>query len=326
MGEEDEVVTRAAEAAVLVHQAGKRFGPTWVVRGLDFSVRHGTIFGLFGPSGAGKTTTLRLLLGLLRPDEGRVFVLGGSPDQFSARTRGRIGYMPQLFVLYPELSVEQNLNLVASLYRLSWWRRRRARRRVLELVELWEHRHKTARTLSGGMQRRLELAAALLHEPELLVVDEPTAGIDPILRARFWEHFWTLRDAGRTLVVTSQYVTEAEHCDRVAVVAHGNLIAQGTPDDIRRQAMGGEILEVETDGLRDGVAESLGRLQGVRSVRQLSYQELELTVERAGETIPAVLAALSSGGVAVRTIQERRPSFEEVFVRLVGSFSVAPSD
>jgi ABC-2 type transport system ATP-binding protein len=314
------------EPAIEARQAGKRFGGDWVVRGLDFAVEPGSIFGLFGPSGAGKTTTLRLLLGLLAPDEGEIRVLGTTPDRFSARTRGRIGYLPQLFVLYPELTTFQNLNLVASLYRLGWWRRRKSMRRVLELVELWPHRAKTARTLSGGMQRRLELAAALVHEPELLVVDEPTAGIDPILRARFWEHFRGLRAQGRTLVVTSQYVTEAEHCDRIAVLAHGQIIAQGSPDEVRRQAMGGEIVEVVTDGLRDGLAERLGRLAGVRAVRQLSYQQLELTVERAGEAIPPVLTMLGADGVAVRSIQERRPSFEEVFVRLVGNFSVAPPE
>jgi ABC-2 type transport system ATP-binding protein len=253
-------------------------------------------------------------------------VLGTAPDRFSARTRRRIGYLPQLFVLYPELTVLQNLSLVASLYRLGWWPRRKAMRRVLDLVELWPDRGKTAQTLSGGMQRRLELAAALVHDPELLVVDEPTAGIDPILRAKFWEHFHALRAQGRTLVLTSQYVTEAEHCDRIAVLARGQIIAQGAPDDIRRQAMGGEILEVVTEGLRDGVANRLNRLAGIRTVRQLSYQQLELTVERAGEAIPPVLALLGAEGVAVRSIQERRPSFEEVFVRLVGSFSAALPD
>ena len=185
---------RDRAAAVHVRRVGKRFGSSWVVRDLDFTVERGTIFGLFAPSGAGKTTTIRLLLGLLDPDEGETRVLGTDPTFFDARTRARIGYLPQLFVLYPELSVGENLSLVACLYRMWWWRRRKRARQMLELVALWEHRRKTYRKLSGGMQRRLELAAALVHDPELLVVDEPTAGIDPILRAKFWAHFRGLRD------------------------------------------------------------------------------------------------------------------------------------
>lgn len=307
----------AEDIAVGVRGAGKRFGQTWVVRGLDFAVERGTIFGLFGPSGSGKTTTLRLVLGLLGPDEGEVRVLGTVPSRFTARTRARIGYLPQLFVLYPELSVWENLDLVASLYGLGWWKRRAPMRRALDLVELWEHRRKPADQLSGGMLRRLELAAALVHEPELLVVDEPTAGIDPILRARFWEHFRDLRDGGRTVVVTSQYVTEAEYCDRVAMLGHGRVIALGTPADVRREAMGGEVIDVVADGLDRRVVELLSRLDGVRDAQPLSFAALRLTVDEAGAAIPRVLGLLGAEGVAVRQVQEHRPNFDEVFVRLM---------
>ena len=313
----------AEPPAIAFRDVGKRFGTSWVLRGIDFVVERGTIFGLFGPSGSGKTTTLRLLLGLLGADEGQIEILGRDPTAFDARTRARIGYMPQLFALFPELSVQHNLSLAASLYKLGWWKRREPMRQVLELVELWEHRRKAARQLSGGMQRRLQLAAALLHGPELLVVDEPTAGIDPILRAKFWEHFRALRDEDRTLIVTSQYVTEAEHCDRVAVLGSGRVIALGTPAELRRRAMGGEIVEVETGGLTEPALEALSALDGVRVVNRLSHQELRLTVEQAGASIPLILGALARQGIEVRQVRERHPSFEEVFVRLIGGAEAA---
>ena len=302
---------------IVVRQGGKRFGPAWVVRDLDFAVEPGTIFGLFGPSGSGKTTTLRLLLGLLGPDEGEVRVLGTTPSRFKARTRARIGYLPQLFVLYPELSAWENLDLVASLYGMGWWKRREPMRRVLELVELWDDRRKSASQLSGGMQRRLELAAALVHDPELVIMDEPTAGIDPILRARFWDHFRSLRGQGRTVFVTSQYVTEAEYCDRIAMLGRGRLVASGTPADVRRQAMGGELIDIVADRLDRPLVEKLERLSGVRASNVVSFEELRLTVDRAGAAIPRVLAVLAAEGVEVRHVQEHRPNFDEVFVRLM---------
>jgi ABC-2 type transport system ATP-binding protein len=296
---------------------GKRFGDTWVIRNLDFQVQSATIFGLFGPSGSGKTTSIRLLLGLLRPDEGDLRVLGREPRRFRARTREKIGYMPQLFVLYPELTVMENLDLAASLYGLGWLARRKPMRQVLEFVELWDHRRKTCDQLSGGMKRRLELATALVHNPDLIVMDEPTAGVDPILRAKFWDRFRELRDQGRTLIVTSQYVTEAEYCDRVAVLGHGKVAAIGTPDELRLQALGGEIVEVVADGLDRDLLATLGGLPGVQAVRRVSYEEVHLTVDDAGEMVPRVLSLLSERGAEVKKVDQYQPNFDEVFVRLM---------
>ena len=310
-------------AAVALHDVGKRFDDLWAVRHLDFEVAPSTIFGLFGPSGSGKTTALRLLLGLIRPDEGELRVLGRAPRSFGSTTRARVGYMPQLFVLYPELSVRENLDLAASLYGLGWFRRRGAIRRTLEFVELWEHRGKVGDQLSGGMKRRLQLAAALLHTPELLVVDEPTAGIDPILRAKFWEHFRALRDAGHTIVVTSQYVTEAEYCDQIAFLGRGELVARGTPDEVRDRALGGDLVEVVADGLRRDLVEALTTLEGVRGATRISYEQLNLIVDRADQVIPRVLALLNESDVEVKQVAESRPNFDEVFVRLMEQSDVA---
>ncbi|MDQ1495463.1 MAG: type transport system ATP-binding protein [Actinomycetota bacterium] len=204
---------------------------------VDFVVPRSTIVGVIGPSGGGKTTLIRILTGVLSPTAGRVEVLGSNPATASGYQRRRIGYMPQESVLFPKLSVWSNLQFVASLYAMPVRRRRRLRG-LLELVDLWEHRHKRLGHCSGGMQRRVALAAALVNEPELLFLDEPTAGVDPLLRERFWDRFRAVRDSGRTIVVSTQYVGEAALCDLVAVMARGRLIAFATPEDLRRQALG----------------------------------------------------------------------------------------
>ncbi len=175
---------------ISVRDASKRFGkgdPT--LKNLSFEVKRGSIFCLLGPSGSGKSTTMRLLNGVYKPSEGEVWVLGEQPHRFNKKTRAKFGYMPQQFVLFPELSTIENINFVSSVYGMNWFGRRKKVRQVLEFTDLLEAKDRLASQLSGGMQRRLELAATLVHNPELIFVDEPTAGIDPILRAKFWDHF-----------------------------------------------------------------------------------------------------------------------------------------
>src|SRR5919112_5440151 len=173
--------------------------------------------------------------------------------------------MPQGLVLYGELSVRQNLNFVARLYSLRFLKRYRRVRETLKFVELWEHRRKRAANISGGMQRRLQLAAAIVHDPRLLFVDEPTANLDPILRRRFWEEFRRLREGGRTLFITTQYVGEAELCDRVGLLVDGSLLAVGSPEELRRRAFGGEPLELVLGGEPSKLARYLGVLEGIGS-------------------------------------------------------------
>ena len=216
------------DAAVVISGVTKRFGDDMAVDGISMTVRSGTILGIIGPSGSGKTTTIRLLTGALAPTDGEVRVLGEDPRTFHRRTRERIGYMPQQFTLYPDLTARENVDFVASLFGMLWRRRYRRTREVLQLVDLWQVRGRRAGRLSGGMQRRLELATALVHEPDLMFLDEPTAGIDPILRASIWEELHRLRDGGGTLLVTTQYVNEAEACDRDMVLAlHRALQEEG---------------------------------------------------------------------------------------------------
>ena len=220
---------------VVARDLVKTFGDETVVRDVDLAIRPGTIVGLIGPSGCGKTTTVRLLTGLLEPTSGTAVVDGTPATDLSHRQRSRIGYLPQIPALFPELSLWENLNFHASMYGLRLRRRPRLRE-LLDWVELTEDRSKRVREASGGMQRRLALAAAFVHDPALAFLDEPTAGIDPILRARFWDQFRTMRDTGRTLLVTTQYVGEAANCDVVGVLSDGELVFLGTPDDLLRDA------------------------------------------------------------------------------------------
>jgi ABC-2 type transport system ATP-binding protein len=177
-----------------------------------------------------------MLTGALRPDKGRVEVLGQDPTRFDRRTRERIGYLPQLSILFPELTAFENVDFVAALFGMLLLRRMFAVRRVLHVLDLWESRDRQVGGFSGGMKRRVSLACALVGDPELLFLDEPTTGIDPILRESIWAELGRIRDLGRTIVVTTQYVSEAEECDLVALVAEGKLVAFGTPDQLRAEA------------------------------------------------------------------------------------------
>jgi ABC-2 type transport system ATP-binding protein len=301
--------------AVVVEDATKKFGDVVAVGGVSLVVPFGSILGVIGPSGAGKTTTIRLLTGALAPTSGRVRVLGEQPTRFRRRTRERIGYMPQSFTLYPDLTASENIDFVASLFGMLFFRRRSRGGQVLKLVDLWDARGRRAGDLSGGMQRRLELACALVHDPTLLFLDEPTAGIDPLLRARIWDELHRLREIGRTLIVTTQYVTEAEECDSVALIANGQLVALGTPTELRRAAVGGDIVEVETTDTFD--AARLVDSPVIRKVRQLGPRSVQAIVEDAGTATPAIVDAVGAAGGEVAAAREHRLSFDEVFAELV---------
>ncbi|HET7181795.1 MAG TPA: ABC transporter ATP-binding protein [Candidatus Limnocylindrales bacterium] len=305
----------STKVAVRMVGVGKRYNGHDAVSGLDLEIPTGSVVGVIGPSGAGKTTTIRMITGSLAPTRGTAEVLGEPLGRRSRRTRERMGYLPQKFSLYPDLTVLENVDFVASLYGLLFARRFRRRRQVLELVDLWSVRGRRASALSGGMQRRLELAAALVHEPDLLVLDEPTAGIDPLLRRVVWDEVHRLKERGVTSVVTTQYVTEAEECDLVTLISEGRRVAFGTPDELRRMAFGGDLLEVTTERVFD--VAGLGDAAGIHGVQQTGPRDFRLVVEDAGAATADVVQAITAAGADVAAVRESRPTFEEVFATLV---------
>jgi len=309
------VTATAPEPIIVARDVTRSFDGREVVRRLSFDVHAGTILGLIGPSGSGKTTTVRMLTGTLGRTSGEIRVLGQDPLRFSRGIRGRLAYMPQLFSLYEDLSAQENVGFVAALYGIGPFRRRRLIHRALEVVDLYDARHRLARDLSGGMQRRLELACALVHSPQVLFIDEPTAGIDPILRVRIWDELRAQRDEGRTLLVTTQYVSEAEYCDRVALIADGELVAYDAPDELRKTAFGGDVLEVTTERAVD--ADMLASVPGITAVRQPAARQLFVTTEDAASTTPQIIEKLREAGIAVVGVEEHQPTFDEVFTHLV---------
>jgi ABC-2 type transport system ATP-binding protein len=307
-----------AEIVIQAEGLTKQFNGHAAVNDIVLQVPRGVIFGLIGPSGCGKTTTVRLLTGVHKPTAGRVKVLNQAPAKFNAATRRRLGYMPQSFVLYPGLTVWQNLNFVASLYGLGW-RRGQSMRQVLDFVELTEHGHKAASDISGGMQRRLALACTLAHNPQLLFLDEPTAGVDPVLRRKFWDYFKKLQSQGHTLFVTTQYVGEAAYCDLVGVMSDGRLLVMDTPDGLRHSVLGGDILDLraaqplDAASLRALDEQPFARGQSLR----LDGGGVRLAVDDASTAIPALMEWCKARGLSVVSVEEYKPPLDDVFVELM---------
>jgi len=305
------------EPVILLDSVTRLYGQVAAVRELSLSIDSGQLVGFIGPSGSGKTTTVRLLCGLLSPTEGKVRVFGKDPFRFGCDDRVRIGYLPQHFLLYPALSVSANLSFVAGLYGLGFRDRRQRMREVLELVELWPERGKLASQLSSGMQRRLALAATLLHDPELFFLDEPTTGQDPILRRKIWDWLRALQRQGRTLFVTTHYVGDAELCGRVALMDEGRLIAFAEPAELRRRAFGGDLLELTVARDVQTYLRTLERMRQVRGLQVRAPDRLVIVVDDAGQALPDITAGLRAQGLVPDSLREMSPPFEDVFERLI---------
>jgi ABC-2 type transport system ATP-binding protein len=303
---------------VAVRGVSKSFDDRMVINDLDLEVQPGSIVGLIGPSGCGKTTTVRLMTGLLRPNEGEATVFGTPSHELTARQRTRIGYLPQSPALFPELSLRENLNFHASMFGLPLRRKRRIDE-LLDWVELGDHRSTRVADASGGMQRRLALAAAFVQDPVLAFLDEPTAGIDPILRAKFWERFRSMAGAGKTLVVTTQYVGEASECDVVALLSDGELVLFGTPEQLRRAAYQGEVVDVTTnaEATDEQVAQLTQHELVVGAIDRLDHRQLRIVVDDAERAVESLTDAMRTVGLEPIEMWEHDVDYDEAFVRVV---------
>lgn len=299
----------------------RSFGPDAGVFDLNLTLDRGVIVGLIGPSGSGKTTTVRLLTGILRPDSGTVRVLGEDPVHFSRETKARIGYMPQDVVLYPDLTLAENLKFAASLYGMSW-RKRDELEQIVDFLELDGVMDRLPKEASGGEKRRVMLASTLVHQPEVIFLDEPTAGLDPVLRRKLWDRFEDLADAGRSLLLTTQYVGEAAYCDLVAVIARGRVLALATPDELRRNAFGGEVLDVVfVEPPSRAIAESLTALSAGKSLEWLNRRSVRIVVNDAGTAGPAIVKWAQDNDVELEQTEPYLPPFDDVFVEIVSDLS-----
>jgi ABC-2 type transport system ATP-binding protein len=305
-------------AAVLLENVSKNFGRQEVLHDINVLLPWGEILGVIGPSGSGKTTTIRIMLGMLKPSGGTTRTFGRNPTRLRRADRERIGYMPQDFVLYPALTVMENLRFAASLYGVPRWEASRRARELLPFVELTDAANRRAEKLSGGMRRRLALAATLMHDPDFLVLDEPTAGIDPILRVSIWDGLRRWRDNGKTMVVTTQYVTEAEYCDRVILIDEGTIIASGPPEDLRRQASGGEMIDIEFEQPRPDIAARLRSLPFVHEVEVLDRPNVvRVVVDNITDDLVQLQAYCDREEGGCVSMEPHVLSFDDVFVRLV---------
>jgi ABC-2 type transport system ATP-binding protein len=308
----------AAGTPVLeLQQVTKQYGNDTVVRDVDLTVARGELLALIGPSGSGKSTLMRLMVGQAIPTSGRVLLDGTSPDQAGIDQQSIVGYVPQHFMLYPSLTVQQNARFAAGIYGLGIFERRRRIRETLEHLGLWPARSRPVRNISGGMQRRLAFACALLHRPQLLFVDEATAGLDPMLRETIWNDLTGLKDEGVTVVMNTQYLDEAEKSDRVGLMTQGRLVALGTPDELRRQALGGEGIAVTAQPFTQEHSRALQALPGVIAVEQTGWTSARVVVENAQEALSRIEAALVERGAEVQSIEPYMPTFDDVFRILV---------
>jgi ABC-2 type transport system ATP-binding protein len=304
----------AAAAPVSVSRLTRRFGDFTAVDAVTFDVRAGEIFGFLGPNGAGKTTTIKMLTGLLAPSEGEGRVAGFDIRTERARVKTRIGYMSQRFSLYADLTVRENIELFSGLYGVDGARLDERRRWILDMAGLAGAEDRVTAELPLGWKQRLALGCAMVHEPPILFLDEPTSGVDPVARRRFWDLIDALADGGTTVFVSTHYMEEAEYCHRLALLNRGRLIALDTPTGLRSRVVS-PILEVRTDDA-PGAVEALLGATGVIDAAMFG-RSLHVTVESAEHGRAVIAEALAAVGREVTEIRPVEPSLEDVFVSLV---------
>ena len=302
------------EPAIQAAGLGKRFGRIQAVDGLNLAVEAGEVFALVGPDGAGKTTTIRMLCGILDPDQGQARVLGRDSVRQAEEIKEHIGYMPQRFGLYDDLSVDENIDFYADLYRVSQAERARRAPELLSFSNLTPFRDRLAGALSGGMRQKLGLACALVHTPELLILDEPTCGVDPVSRREFWQILYRLLGQGMTIFVSTAYLDEAERAHRVALMHKGRILMVDEPRRLR-QNYEGQLLEVEVADQQAGRKALAEVSQALQVVAR--GDRLMITVSDRERDWPPLEAALRAAGLDDLRMRPAQPSLEDVFVQVM---------
>jgi ABC-2 type transport system ATP-binding protein len=300
--------------AIVVKNLSRHFGDFKAVDNISFEVNRGEIFGFLGPNGAGKSTTIRMLNGLLLPTRGEGQVGGFDIIRESARIKEHIGYMSQRFSLYEDLSAEENLNFFGGVYGLPPEKLSARITEVLTLVGLEDRRQDLTRTLPLGLKQRLALASAIIHEPSILFLDEATSGVDPVSRRNFWDLIYAMAQEGRTILVTTHYMEEAEFCDRLVLIYQGRIIAQGTPSELKGEVKEA-ILALTPDNL-DGAIELIKQLPQVDEAAVFG-DGLHVATQQPDAVEPAIQETLAAHHISFDRIERVRPSLEDAFISLV---------
>ena len=304
-----------ASAAVEIDNLVKQFDRFVAVDHVSLHVKPGEIFGFLGPNGAGKSTTIRILCGLLAPTSGSARVGGIDVVQNPEAVKHNIGYMSQKFSLYDDLTVEENIDFFSGIYGVPRARRAERKDYVLEMANLRERRNAATRTLSGGWKQRLALGCAILHEPPILFLDEPTSGVDPIARRSFWDLIYQLSAAGHTVFVSTHYMDEAEYCHRLALMYRGKVIALDSPADLKHSLDAVNILKLECSDIL-GAMQRLRDLPGITDVAVFGGG-LHVRTSDAANAVPSIRAALAQSGIEIAVLEQIQPSMEDVFVGLI---------
>ena len=307
-------MSAASTAAIRFDAVTRRYGAVTAVDKLSFEVQPGEMFGLIGPDGAGKTTTIRLTGGLLRPDTGTIGVFGRDPVAEHRAITGEVGYLSQRFSLYGDLTIDENIAFFAEIHGVK--RFAPARDRLLEMTQLTPFRARRADRLSGGMKQKLALACTLVHEPRVLLLDEPTTGVDPVSRREFWKLLSEFLSRGLTIVMATPYLDEAERCARVALLHEGHLLALDEPSRLQA-ALAGQLLEVATDAARPPV-DAIAAVPGVEAVQPFGDRAHVRMAPGARDTVmPAIESALGRAGIGAVSIRPIAASLEDVFIDLI---------
>jgi len=318
-GEVSEAVSPMPESMILTKDMTIAFGQFVAVDHVNLDIKRGEIFGFLGPNGAGKTTTERMLVGILEPTSGSIRIAGYDMIKEPEAAKTHLGYMPQKFSLYDDLKVKENLEFFAGIYGVPKKIRQQKVKEKLDLMQLWEFRDRITGFLSGGMKQRVSLACALIHDPPLLFLDEPTAGVDPALRAVFWQYFRKIRGLGVTIFVNTHYMDEADQCDRLGLMSRGRLLMVDTPDGLKERVIGGRAVDLWV--APSDLAKTLEFLKSYPPVKRTEQtaDKLRLIVTDSDEVVLELPEMLDKAGIRLLRVRAVDITLDDVFIKLVPS-------